>query len=308
MIKASRIFIGILLVMVFITGCQQEDYRLGELITPTNLDVTYTIVGVDADNPYGDGSGQVIFSASADNYITITFDFGDGKNLEIVADGNITHMFSVNGTNTYNVTVTAVGTGGLSTSKTVPVEVYSSFTDDEALEFLTGGSSKKWYWAADVQGHTGLGPNFVDGTNHTWEAWYSAAPWEKTCMYDAEFVFTKTDNGLTFEQTAGPAFIPGTYAGDLGITGDICYGDDVVPNLYGVKNVAFSPSASIATVDGGYRGTTMSFSDDGFMCWWVGVSDYEIIEIDDNTLHVRVAEDPTFAWYHIFTTTKPVQE
>ena len=36
-------------------------------------------------------------------------------------------------------------------------------------------------------------------------------------MYDNEFIFTRTADGLTFEQTTGPAFVPGTYAGFLGI-------------------------------------------------------------------------------------------
>jgi PKD repeat protein len=289
------------------SGCEEDNYELGELITPTNVDVTFELVGADSENPYGDGSGVVNFSATADNEITFNYLFGDGKNNEIAADGNIAHQFSKNGINTYNVTVIAVGTGGVSASKTVQVEVFSSFTDDEALELLTGGSSKTWYWAADQQGHVGLGPNFEDA-GKAFAAWYQAAPFEKTCMYDAEFVFTKTaDGGMTFEQTAGVAFIPGTYAGKIGVAADECFGEDVVPTLYGVKNVSFSPASSIATVDGGYRGTSMSFSDGGAMCWYVGASEYEIIEVTENILRVRIEEDETFAWYHIFTTEKPVQ-
>jgi hypothetical protein len=127
-------------------------------------------------------------------------------------------------------------------------------------------------------------------------------------MYDAEFVFTKTTDGLTFEQTVGSAYIPGTYAGNIGVDGDACYGEDVVPSLVGVKNVSFSPSSSIATTDGGYRGTTMNFSDGGFMCWYVGVSTHEIIQVTDNILKIRIEEKGTAnAWYCSFTTTKPVK-
>ena len=43
------------------------------------------------------------------------------------------------------------------------------------------------------------------------------------------------------------------------------------------------------------------------MCWYVGSSKYEIIEITENTLKVRVEEDGTFAWYQTYTTEKPVQ-
>jgi len=301
----NKYIIVLLIGMAFsISGCQNEEYELGKLVIPSNVELTYEIVGLDAENPYGDGSGIVNFIAAADDEITFNYEFGDGRDSKISPDGIITHMFTVTGINTYNVTVYAIGTGGVMSAKTVQVEVYSSFTDDEAVEFLTGGTSKTWYWAADQAGHIALGPNFVDGSNHTWGAWYSAGAFEKTCMYDAEFVFTKTEDGMTFEQTAGSSYVPGTYAATLGVDGDDCYGSDVI-DPSGIKNVSLSPSASIATIDGNYRGTTMTFSDGGYMCWYVGVSEYEIIEVTANTLKVRVQENGTFAWYQIFTTVKP---
>ncbi|WP_372773886.1 family 16 glycosylhydrolase [Mangrovibacterium sp.] len=306
--KSITYLIALLLgVQLIFSGCDDNNYELGQLVTPSNVEVSYEIVGVDSENPYGDGTGVVNFTASADNEITFNYSFGDGKDDKIDADGTISHQFSKTGIVTYNVTVSAIGTGGLSASKTIQVEVYSSFSDDEALELLTGGSSKTWYWAADEEGHIGLGPNFEDPAK-TYDQWYSAAAWEKTCMYDAVFVFTKTDDGMTFEQTAGSAFVPGTYAGTLGVTGDLCYGDDVVPSLYGVKNVSFSPASSIATVDGGYRGTSMSFSDEGFMCWYVGQSEFEIIEVTATTLKVRIEEDETYAWYQTLTSIEPGTE
>ena len=291
--------------LVILIGCQKDKYTLGNLVAPTSLEITYTIMGQDAQNPYGDGSGLVNFSSTASNAITFNYDFGDGTDTEIASDGSVTHLFSKNGVNTYRVTVYAVGTGGLQTVQSVNVEVFSSFTDEEAVQFLTGGSSKKWYWAADQPGHVGLGPNFVDGTNHTYAAWYNAAPFEKTCMYDAEFVFTLDGEDVSFEMTAGQAYVPATYAGKIGVTGDQCHGTDVV-DPSGVKNVSFAPANSIATIDGGYRGTSFTLSDGGFMSWWVGVSTYEIISITDNLLVVRVEEDATFAWYQTFTPTKPV--
>ncbi|MFV0375702.1 MAG: family 16 glycosylhydrolase [Mangrovibacterium sp.] len=288
-------------------ACQDNNSELGQLITPTNVEVSFEVLGVDSENPNGDGSGWVNFTTTADNEITFNFMFGDGKNSEIDADGIIGHQFSKPGLNTYNVTVLAIGTGGLSASKTIQVEVYSSFTDNEAIELLSGGSSKTWYWAADQPAHVGLGPNFEDVGKAT-SSWYAAAAWEKTCMYDAEFVFAKTADGLTFEQTVGPAYIPGTYANKIGVKGDACYGSDVVPNMDGVKNVSFAPASSIATVAGGYRGTSMNFSDGGFLGWWVGKSEFEIIEVTDNILRVRIEEDGTYAWYQTLTSVKPGTE
>ena len=297
---------------LFFSGCEEDNYELGELITPTNVDVTYDIVGVDGDNPYGDGSGVVTFAASATNNITFNYLFGDGQDSEIAPDGTVSHQFTKTGIHIYNVTVVAVGTGGVSSSKTIQVEVLSTFEDVEALEFLTGGSSKTWYWAADQPGNIGLGPNdkVYAGGEHTFAFWFSSNPWhaDKLCMYDAEFVFTKANDGLTFEQTAGSAYIPGDQADKMGVAPNTCHGEDVVPTLYGVKNVSFSPSSSIATIDGGYRGTTMNFSDGGFMCWYVANSSHEIIKLTDNVLTVRIEEKGTAnAWYCSFSTTKPVQ-
>lgn len=301
-------FTGLLIMM---SGCQ-EQYELGDLTTPTNVNLTYEIVGADDENPNGDGSGVVNFTATANNAITFSYDFGDGSNIGVAPDGNISHLFSITGVNPYNVTVSAVGTGGTASTKTTQIEVLSTFEDEEALEFLTGGSSKSWFWAADQPGHTGLGPTSLDhgSTDYAWAAYWQISPFdsEKECMYDAEFVFTKTENGLTFEQIAGPAWIPGTYAGDIGVEGDLCYGPDVATPLYGVKNVFFAPSTSKASIDGGYRGTTMNFSDGGFMCWWVGTSEYDIVEISDEILSVRIKEDNEWAWYHLFTNVKPEQK
>lgn len=309
---SQYIIVALFGLLLITSGCKEDEHELGALIAPTNVDFTFEIVGVDNENSYGDGSGFVNFSATGDNAITFNYNFDDGRDIEIAADGNITHQFAITGVNTYNVTVNAVGTGGLITSKTTPVEVLSNFEDEEALEFLTGGSSKAWYWAADQPGHAGMGTESEDYGNldYTWASWWQIGPFDedKACMYNAEFVFTKEANGLTFEQTTGLAWIPATYADKIGVQGDMCYGDDVATPLYGVKNVTFVPSSSKASIDGEYRGTTMTISDDGFMCWWVGNSEYDIIEVTENTLKVRVKEDDVQAWYHTFSSVKPEQK
>jgi hypothetical protein len=309
--KNLKSYISVIL-FAFILGfssCQEDNYELGELIAPTNVSVTYQIVGLDEENPNGDGTGIVNFTATAENAITFNYEFGDGKDNSIAPDGKVSHMFSKNGVNTYNVTVYAIGTGGITSSKTIEVEVLSNFMDQEAFDFLTGGSSKTWYWAADQRGHLGLGPNdqVYEGGEHTYAYWYEAAPFEKTesTLYLCEFVFTNNNGDLTFEHInpSGEAFIQGLYSEALGLGIEGSYPFE----FGGVKNVSFSPSASIATVDGGYRGTTMNISDDGFMGFYAGSSEYEIIEVTENLLRVRVvqANEPSYAWYHIFTPVKP---
>ncbi len=303
------LFLSVFGIMFITNSCQTDEYDLGELVAPTNVTVSYEIVGANAENPYGDGSGMVNFTATAENAITYTFDFGDGSGKTTSASGMIAKRFSITGTNAYMVTVQAVGTGGITSTKTTQLEVLSTFEDAEAVQYLTGGSSKTWYWASDQPGFAGLGPTSDDYGNaeFTWAAWWSIAANDpdKACMYSAEFVFTKTATGMTFEQTTGPAFIPGTYAGKIGVQGDVCHDETVATPLYGVKNISLSPSSSNASIVGQYRGTTMTFSNQGFMCWWVGASEYDIIQVTDNILKVRIKEDETFSWYHTFTSVKP---
>lgn len=303
--------------LFLLTGCQDDEGEFGELIPPTNVTLTAEIVGVDVDNPNGDGSGFVNFEASATGAITYLFDFGDDSGLVAAPSGKVTHRFSLTDLNTYSVTVMASGRGGVTTSKSMNIDVYSSFEDNEAKDFLSGGAgnSKIWYWAADKNGNIGLGPNdFMPGGEHTYPQWFNAGPWwpDKLCMYDAEFEFTQSADGdLTFEQLTDIVYTPGDYAGSIGVAGDTCHGPEVAPSVDGVKKVTFSPSSSIATLDATnpeYRGTTINFSDGGFMCWYVGEtsSKLEIIEITNNTLKVRIEEGPR-AWYCFYQTEKPVQ-
>ena len=315
-IKSLITFLSLALVF---SSCDKENYEFGDIIAPTNLKISYEIVGVDASNPNGDGTGVVNFKTTSDDkVITYRYDFGDNTNVETAPSGIISHQFTLTGLNTYSVTVIASAVGGISTTTTVNIDVFSSFEDEEAKNFLSGGAgkNKKWYWAADKSGNIGLGRNTLQANgSHTYADWFNAGPWwsDKLCMYDAEFVFTQSADGksLTFEQLKDIAYVPGTYAPTLGVAGNTCHGIDVAPGLDGVKKISFAPSNSIATPDGvnpTYRGTTINISDDGFMCWYVGKSSskLEIIEITESTLKVRV-EEGDFAWYCYFQTEKPVQ-
>jgi len=306
----NKITISLITFSMILLGCQEDDFTVGDIIVPSNVAISAEIVGVDTTNPNGDGTGTVHFTATANDAITYQYNFGDNTDVVVAPSGDVTHRFSITGLNTYSVTVVASGTGGISSTTSINIDVFSSFEDQEAKDFLTGGTglSKTWYWAADKPGNIGLGPNTVQsGGEHTWSQWFTSDAWhsDKLCMYDAEFVFSQSGDGdLTFEQLTDIAYTPGDYAGSIGVDGEACHGLDVAPSLDGVKNVSFSPSSSIATIDGEYRGTTMTFSDGGFMSWYVGSSKLEIIEITNSTLFVRIEEGPR-AWYCKYQTDDP---
>ena len=325
----KNIYILLFSLAITFIGCQEKEYEFGDIIAPSSLIINAEVIGQDVNNPdlaNGDGSGIVNFTVSADNASSYVYYFNGVAKAS--PSGILSKRFSKVGTNIYTVVVKANSTGGTSTTKSMDIEVYSSFTDEEAENFLSGaniGDSKKWYWQADADLHVGLGPVTDDYGNgeFAYEGWWNGIKaWdsEKACMYDNEFVFTRTTNGLTFEQTMGPAFVPGAYAGAIGIAGDQCHDETVATNMFGIKSVSFGPSTSKAAIEGTYgedaqgqpkpyRGTTFNISDGGFMGWLVGSSTYDIISVSDDELIVRIIQaGDGFAWYHKFTSTKPTQD
>ena len=321
--KIKNIYIVLFSMALAFLGCQEKEYEFGDIIAPSSIVINAEIIGQDVNDPdlaNGDGSGIVNFTVSADNASSYVYYFNGVASAS--PSGIFSKRFSKVGTNIYTVVVKANGTAGVSTTKSMDIEVYSSFTDIEAENFLSGaniGDSKKWYWQADVDVHVGLGPVTEDygGGEFAYEAWWNGIKaWdsEKACMYDNEFVFTRTADGITFEQTVGPSFVPGTYAGSLGVAGDICHDETVATSMFGLKQVSFGPSTSKAAIEGSYdnedyRRTSFEISDNGFMGWLVGSSTYDIISISNDELFVRIIEaGDGFAWYHRFTSTKPSQD
>lgn len=295
--------IGFLIISILVVSCQEDDLQLEEMMVPTNI-----IVNTDIS---ADGSGIVVFNVSADNAFTYQFNFGDGT-TGTSQNGTITKRFSRNGLNTYLVTVVAYGKGGISSSKSIEVEVESDFSDPETKEYLTGGSSKTWYVAAVEPGHLGVGPTFGDNFNNP--SYYTAAPFEKagtdasSCFYTDELTFSTTgENNFTYTyNNNGRTFFNADFVGDFG--GPTGSGDQCVDyDSGGEKNVSLSPATSgIASS----IGTQLDFSDNGFMSYYIGTSSYEILSISDSSMYVRaiMGNNPELAWYLKFTTTPVAQQ
>ncbi len=294
------------------TACQEDDHTFGEINTPSNLTVDAEIVGQSTENPDGDGSGFVDFTATADNAISYKYIFSDGTS-ENSPSGIYRKRFTQNGLNTYTVTVLASGKGGVTTSTTFDVTLKSDFKDDEAVQFLTGGTSKKWYWAASEVGHLGVGPNNDDANANYYGNYYQAQPFEKagspdsSCLYDNELTFTWDNGILKYElDNGGRTFFNAAFLSVGGGAGssDLC----LDYNVSGVKIVSLSPSNSVVAANI-KRGTQMTFSDGGFMGYYIQQSTYEIMSITENRMVVRavMGGNEALAWYHTFSTQPPVQ-
>jgi hypothetical protein len=331
--KKIYLSISILITIALFFSCQEEDQDFGDFKVPSNIEYSFDIIGQDDLNPNGDGSGKVDFKVTADNTITYQFNFGDGSNLEAVTSGEISHRFSVTGTNSYTVTVIASGQGGLKTSTAFNIIVFSAFDDQPAKDFLSGGvnSSKVWYLAASETRHLGVGPTLdfdiqINGgpSQYYYPAFDSTAPFDKCndpisdCLCDDELTFEQDSNSqLTFQlNNNGQTFFNAAH--QLGVLGeeageDNCYDFDTS----GISNVSFAPSdvdwslidwTGVPDFNGNApRATVMNFTNNAFMGYYVGSSTYEILEITNDYLHVRTIDaiNPVIVWYHKYSTTNP---
>ena len=295
--------INFLIISILAVSCQEDDLELESMAAPSNITVNTDIST--------DGSGIVHFDVSADNAFTYQFNFGDGTTGTSL-DGTITKRFSRNGLNTYLVTVVAYGKGGISSSRSIEIEVESDFSDPETKQFLTGGSSKTWYVAAVEAGHLGVGPTFGDNFNNP--SYYTAVPFEKagadasSCFYTDELTFSTTgENNFTYVyDNNGATFFNADFVGEFG--GPTGSGDQCIEvDFSGEKNVALSPASSGIEAS---TGTQMEFSDGGFMSYYIASSSYEILSIDENSMYVRaiMGNNPELAWYLKFTTTPYEQQ
>ena len=317
MSKKIIIKIVFLFAILLMTGCQKDDYAFGKITAPSNIQITAEIVGKTAAEPYGDGSGIVKLVATGDDVISYKYVFSDGTS-ENSPSGNFDKRFTKTGVNKYIVTAVAYGKGGIATNTTIEVEVLSNFSDPDAVNFLTGGTSKKWYWSASEPGHLGVGQNDGDATKNYYANYYQAGIFEKagspasSCLYENVLTFSLDGEQLKYElDNGGSTFFNAAFASVAGGSSpdDAC----LTYNAGGVKNVSLSPSESVVTKNPNHatqtRGTMLNFSDGGFMGYYIGQSSYEILSITANRMVVRavMGNNSALAWYHIFTTTKPTQ-
>lgn len=297
-----KIYLGIFLTALafIVQGCQEDDQQFGDILAPANLTITANIVGADEQNPYGDGSGTVEFTATADNASNYKFAYGDNAST-LASDGVVEHTFTTPGTNEYVVTVIATGTAGVATSETMTLTVYSEFDDPETKSLLTGDNTKTWYVAAAMPGHLGVGP--VEGFD---PSYYAAAPFEKDgvgCFYNDAITFSLDAGGnIVFNHdNQGATFFNVDYlsVGGGGGGEDQCLGFDTSGDNF--VNLA---AAQSAVPDELTTGTQMIIGDGGFMSYYIGTSNYEILDINDDYMYVRAipGSNPALAWYLKFTT------
>ena len=148
-------YMFLLLSLLTICSCDKKNANDGVVKNaPTNLTVA-AVVSTD-------GSGKVDFTASAENAVSYLFEFGNGE-VAYSTNGKTTYLYKSNGTNSYNVTVTAKSGQNIAAQKTIQVLVSvtgGSTAPFWADEFNTDGAPDATKWGYDIgTGAGGWGNN-----------------------------------------------------------------------------------------------------------------------------------------------------
>ena len=277
---------------------------MGDLIAPTNVQISTIVIGQEAD-PEGDGSGEVQITVSANNALTyhigykLIQDYGD-VSYSVLNGGTVTKKFTTPGVNTYRIYVVAYGAGGTASNSTQDVTVRSDFKPAAAIVTnLTNDSSKTWIVDKDVPHHFGVGPFDNPGP-----IWWEAGVDEKldccSCFYSTTFTFNKEANGYSidvyapegaFTKTGGLTNLPGIPAeGDEG-----CYAE----YTGGSSSFNFGPASSgYPTSTPSTQVSMMLGSTDVYIGYGSLLSEYEILEITPTYMYLRIQGTETGnAWY-----------
>lgn len=297
----KNITLILLTVSFFLNSCKDKEYTMGSLTAPTNLVISTEVEGQDGTHPDGDGSGNVKITATADGALTykVDYDANDAVDLVSVPSGSITKKYTKVGVNTYRITLVAYGKGGTSSTLTKDVTVRSDFEPDAAIvTSLTGTGSKAWRVNKDVPGHFGVGPFTGDGS--TVPGWWAAGINEKVgccnCFYTATFTFNKSGSNYTLDvATPDGAF---TKTGALTTLPGIPASGDEACYSYGGGSSAFSFAPASSGITTSTQTSIQLAGSNTFIGYGALQKEYEILEISDTRMYLRVQGTETGnAWY-----------
>ena len=302
--KNFKYIIGVFLLLPLIFGsCQDEDFSVGDLITPSNLqiDVIYLDEGVETAAP-GLGSGTVKFVAYGDNVISYQFVY-NGVTVAALG-GNMTYDFSVTGLNTYTVTVMAFGTGGISTTKTIEVEVLALYEPPaDLLEMLIADGSRTWRIKAEAPNHFGLGA--VGGPPAAPGNYYAAGINEKanTGMYDDRYIFNEngTFTHITNSENDDPDVnTEGTVFGRINLIDELGPHSEE-PNGADIENYPLSDYDAQWSLSAPSGIETLSLTGTAFMGYYTGGNHkYEIFSRSADEMLLRTTDgNNEFDWWFI---------
>ena len=289
--KIIKYFLTYVITLVVFSSCETEKYEFGDMDSPKNLTITSVLVGKDANNPFGDGSGKVNITAKADNAISYKF-ISNGEE-KMTTSGYLPLSFTKTGVNKYPVIVVATGKGGVTSSTVVEVEVLALYEPKaELVKILNGNSSRTWRIKAEGNNHFGLGP--VGGSVPT--EWYGAPANSKdyTGMYDDRFTF-KSDLTFTHDSGAdGKVFGRKGLIDQLNGPGGAVDGGDIIQYPFASYNATYSFSEV-------NKYETITITGTGFIGYYTGGNHkYRIFKRSANEMLLSTVDgNNEFEWWFI---------
>ena len=294
MMRFFKQYLAVLLLTLFV-GCQDDDSEFGAVIAPTNLEVQAI---VDTDQ-----SGNVTITPTADNAINFLVYFAEGVEPVIVNSSgqSVSYRYTQSGMYSQVINVVANGTGGVSSSLAVTVELDVRLViDQQVLSQIAGDGEKRWVWDASNAGHFGVGdpaesfPNFFTATPNSLNG----------CLYDDVLIFSHDGNdNYAFELISTDA----TFINWAEVKR---FFPDATPQEFAdeCRNIddQISTSTDFIIIEDNESGTQMLTVTNSTMSYWSGATTYEIVELSASKLIVRGLQDPfdppgnQLAWYHTF--------
>ncbi len=280
--KEKTWFLTMMLLLV-LSACKKND-KIRDLGTPPTSDqVKFTAT------PTANNANVINFVNQSPGFEAV-WDFGNGNTA---VGNNVTASYPLGGSYTVKLTI-ATNAGSASNTQTIVIaNTNPAMLTDPLFTTLSGGLSNAagFTWVIDQAqlGHLGVGPATGDGS--TEPGWYQAGPNEKagTGFYDDEMTFnmnnlkyTYDNKGTTFANAANAAGI----GGPAGATSDVTVNYTPPTNLTWL--ITEINGAKYITLSGG-----------GFLAYYVGVSQYKILSINDNEMWLRSSDkaNPGNAWY-----------
>ncbi len=276
-------------------SCQEEEPILDTLLVPTNLQVTTSV--------RDDQSGNVTVTPSADNALNFHVFFNPGDDPVTITPGKMAAFrYTKSGQYQAPVTVVAFGSGGVSSSTTVFLDMDVRLTiDPETLQKIAGNGSKRWVWNQTEAGHFGVGP-----LTNFFPEFFSASPNSlNTCLYDDVLVFSHDGNdNYSYELLPGTdnlSFINWT---DVNRFFPEATAQQFVDECRDITDQAtFEANFSILDNEDGSRTLDVG---NAFLSYFAVVpGQYQIIELTADKLVLRGISQPfngdaPLAWYSTF--------
>ena len=157
--RISNIFFYIvkLLLVLLVFSCSSDSSGndtppVNNDIIPTNIVLNIDVVGADANNPNGNGSGMINIQVTATNAVKYDIKFGNNAAFESLT-GVASHTFTQTGTNNYLVSVIAYSSTNHSISAFQNVTVLFDNGQPQPIwsdEFDTDGTPDTSKWNYDI--------------------------------------------------------------------------------------------------------------------------------------------------------------